>query len=247
MELIIVWLLATMHIWSPTHREHFVPEARETVEQADARYREIAEAIVQVAFDPATKPLFQGASGRVSTAMFVATMFYTESGFRRDVDLGTSHVRLRHEGLNDFGRSWCMGQINLGHIMVDDPQHPGAKMETSAKKTMEGWTGPELLADRTKCVRATISIMRMSIGECRGLPMNERLASYAAGTCDSEKGRALSINKMMHFSRWDRRNRPHVKDTAVLKEISDANQQVGGGVPRVLDGTVAPSVQAVRD
>ena len=246
-ELIIMWLLATMKLWSPVHREHFVPEAKETPEQATARYQEIADAIMTVAFDEGTKPLFPGPGGRLSTAMFVANMFWSESGFRRDVDLGTSHVRLRHEGLNDFGRSWCMGQINLGSVMVDDPQHPGAKIETSVAKTAEGWAGPELVADRIKCIKATIRIARSSLGECAALPFNERLASYARGNCNDETGRALSTVKMVHFVRWDHHSRPHVKDAEVLKEMLDANKQAGGGVPRVPDGATSIPVQAVRD
>jgi hypothetical protein len=215
-ELIIAWILSMMTTVSPPHREHFIGEAQESYAQADQRYREIAEAIVDTAYDPSVQPLFRGQYGRASTAMLVASIWFMESGFRRDIDLGTSRVRLRRAGLNDFGRSWCMGQINLGSKKVQDPDHPGRWVETSERTTPEGWTGPDLLSDRRKCAAATIRVLRSSLGGCRHLPISERLALYAAGTCDSEEGRSASRVRMSLFHKWNNAARPDVKDSDVL-------------------------------
>jgi hypothetical protein len=218
-ELFVVWILSMMTAVAPPHREHFEAEAKESYAQADERYREIAEAIVDTSYDENIQPVFPGQRGRASTAMLVATIFFMESGFRRDLDLGTSHVRLRRAGLNDFGRSWCMGQINLGIKRIPDPDRPGMWKDTSAKNTAEGWSGPELFADRRKCIAATISVLRSSLGACRHLPPMARLAVYAAGTCDSEAGQRASEARMRLFHRWLGRGRPEPKDAQVLLEM----------------------------
>jgi hypothetical protein len=219
-ELIVLWILAAMTALAPPHREHYVQLAKESYAQADARYREIAEAIVDESF--AGRPLFGGKGGRISTAMLVTTIFFMESGFRRDIDLGIGNVRLRRAGLNDFGRSWCMGQINLGFKRVPDPDHPGMWKETSTAATPDGWYGPDLTADRRKCVRATINALRLSMSTCRSLPADQRLAAYAAGNCESETGKRLSEARMRLFFRWNARGRPNTVDEQVLKEMNDA-------------------------
>lgn len=233
-ELFVVWILSMMTAVAPPHRDHFEPEARESWAQADARYREIAEAIVDTTFDPSIRPVFGGDRGRQHTAMLVATMFFMESGFRRDIDLGTSRVRLRRAGLNDFGRSWCMGQINLGIKRIPDPNRPGMWIDTSAKNTAEGWSGPELFADRRKCIAATITVLRASISTCRHLPTTERLAVYAAGSCDSEAGRVASGARMRLFHKWLGRGRPTEKDVDLLNALHPPTPPTPPAVPTLL-------------
>lgn len=213
-ELFITWLLSMMLAAAPVDRPRHVPEARESKEQAEQRYREIAEAVFDASFDPNVQPVFPGDKGRASTAMIVTAMFYMESGFRRDVDLGTSRHRLRRAGLNDFGRSWCMGQINLGAKKEKDAQ--GRVIETSATLSKEGWTGPELQSDRRKCAISTINLIRASTYACKDLPREERLAAYAAGNCDSDAGKMASRARMAFFNRWVHRNRPNATDTQVI-------------------------------
>jgi hypothetical protein len=239
-ELLILWVLSAMTAMSPPHREHYEPLAMESYAQADARYREIAEAIVEESL--AGEPVFDSKGGRISTAMLVTTIFYMESGFRRDIDLGVGNERLRRAGLNDFGRSWCMGQINLGFRRVPDPDHPGRWKETSDRATPEGWSGPDLVADRRKCVRATINALRSSISVCRSLPLTQRLASYAAGSCESELGKHLSEMRMRLFLRWNYKDRPNLTDEQVLKEVKDA--AVPGGDSRAaIQGVLRVSTQ----
>jgi len=116
-----------------------------------------------------------------------------------------------------------MGQINLGIKRIPDPDRQGMWKDTSAKQTAQGWTGPELLADRRKCVRATIEAVRTSFGACGSLPFGQRLAAYAAGTCESQEGRQKSEQRLRLFTRWNGRGRPAVTDEQVLNEQKETD------------------------
>jgi hypothetical protein len=242
-EAFVTWILTTMVAMSPPHRQHWEPAAQESHEQADARYREIAETLVDGVFDPAVEPVFTGARGRQNTAMLVLVWWNAESGFRRDVDLGTGRARTAKAGWNDFGRSWCMGQINLGRKRIPDPMHSGKWIEDSPTETSEGWSGLELCQDRSKCFRATLRVMRQSIRSCRTLPFEERLAAYAAGTCESETGRAISRQRMSWFYRSYQKNRPKHTDAEVLAEIE---QQKGLPLPEETKIVSADNAKSVR-
>lgn len=174
----IAWMLQAMTAWSPVDRPHYLPAAQETAEEARVRYEQIATAIVDAAFDPAEAPLIPGKRGRIFTATAMMSLFFFESGYRKDIDLG-----IGKESRGDFGRSWCMGQHNLGKRMVPDPEHEGKYIEDSASRTPEGWSGRDLVQDRAKCARATLHAMRVSFGSCGGSPLEERLTTYATGIC----------------------------------------------------------------
>jgi len=232
-ELLIAWLVWAMNSMAPAHRTHVVPEAVESFEQADTRYTEIASAVVDVAFDETEAPLFIGANARSRMAMFLINKFYFESGFRRDVQYGDGRARYAESGLNDHGRSWCLGQLNLGKraVLID-----GKWSEDSKATTAEGWTGRELLDDINKCVRASLHAMRSSFGMCRGLPLDQRLAVYAAGKCDSDTGKRISERRFAAYRRlWQRSWEYHPKnsDAAILfmintPDVSDVLSNLDG-------------------
>lgn len=226
-ELLVAWILSIMASLSPPHKPRvvMVPEARESYAQADARYREAAEDIIAGTFK-APRSIFYGPKGRAKTALLVATIFFMESGYRRDVDMGLGRARLARSGLNDFGRSWCMGQINLGRKPMKDPE-TGEWLEESASTTEEGWTGKDLVQDRQKCVIATIAVLRRSLSSCKELPINSRLALYASGSCEKQSGIAASEARMSLFSRILSRNKfPDVSDSDVMAEIAGENESV---------------------
>ena len=127
------------------------------------RIRGIASAIVLVSFDDSERPLVRGAFERARTAALVAAVAIRESdGFARDVDLGPCDRRGNSRRC-DSGRSACLMQIHLGKA-----------------KTAEGWTQRELFADRAKCFRAGLHLMRSSWWACaRGQELNV----YASGRC----------------------------------------------------------------
>src|ERR1700677_4658561 len=143
MNALVAYLLAAMISWSPPVEHEYYEPREETV----ARYVAIARTIAEVALDPAEPPLFGGPDGRAETALFIAAVAYYESGgYRRDVELGTGkHAR------GDSGRSWCLMQVNIG-----------------GGRTVEDWTGIDLVADRDKCIRAGLHRMRESFLHCTG-------------------------------------------------------------------------------
>ena len=52
-----------------------------------------------------------------------------------------------------------------------------------------------LLTDEGEAVRTAIADVRYSLRRCHALPLEERLAFYARGRCDSERGRELSRHR----------------------------------------------------
>ena len=205
-EAFIVWLVAVMNMMAPAHREHPFVLAQETYEQADARYQEIASAIIEVSYDKEERPLFAGPDGRANTALFIAHKFWLESGFRRDVQTGLGREKNLVSGLNDHGRSWCLGQLNLGIHQVSLQE--GEKEYDSVNTTREGWTGRELVDDLHKCVKASLHLMRASFGSCPQLGPDGRLTVYAAGVCENERGQRISKDRFSSYRTWKNRTRP---------------------------------------
>ena len=133
-------------------------EGHETLEARTARYESIADDVLVVAnSDP---PLFRGTNAIDRTALLLlVTTYFESSGWHWAVDTGAK--------LGDHGRSWCIAQIHL----------PGAR------RTPEGWAGPDLIEDRRKCLRASMRVLRASLALCTRRPQADRLAPYLSGSC----------------------------------------------------------------
>ncbi len=218
-ETLVLWLLSMMTSVAPPDRaaQTAIPEARESSAEANQRYREIAESIVEGTLQ--TKPLFKGEYATSKTMAFVATTFFMESGYRRDVDLGLARTRLARHGTNDFGKSWCMGQIYLGVKTVPDPDHPGQSVDDSWNRTEEGWSGRDLVQDRVKCVVSTINMARKSMRLCSSLAADEQLAAYASGSCLSSKGKKISRTRIALYKSWFQRYQPVPKDSEWMPHL----------------------------
>lgn len=94
------------------------------------------------------------------TAVTIATWAASESlGFKKSVDIGDQR--------GDSGRSWCIMQVHVPKGI-----------------TPQGWSGKELVEDRTKCIKAGIDVMKWSYKVCKSNPEKLRLAAYASGRCD---------------------------------------------------------------
>jgi hypothetical protein len=55
--------------------------------------------------------------------------------------------------------------------------------------------GQDVKRDVPLAARQAVRLMRQSLRTCRALPLEERLAWYASGTCDNARGRALSRHR----------------------------------------------------
>lgn len=182
------WVLALLLLLSPPERraefqrntQRVLPtEQRETTEEGRARYAEIARDLTAVVYEDETKPLFSGKRGKERTVAVVLAVAHLESGFRKDVDRGAGKL-----GRGDHGRSWCLMQVQAG-VTGTVP---------SGNAITRGYTGADLVADRKKCFRAGIEMLRQSLSACKDQPMKDRLAVYASGSCD--KGLAESQLRM---------------------------------------------------
>lgn len=100
-------------------------------------------------------PLFSGPLARERTAALVLAQAFHESSFKRDVDEG------RRRG--DAGKAACLMQMH---------------------RAPQGWTADELVADRAKCFRAGLELMRRSLAVCRASRIELRLAAFTGGRCD---------------------------------------------------------------
>lgn len=190
--IVVAWLVHLMMLWAPPeHRSKtYIPEAKETTEQATKRYIEIAQAVVDVAYNPEEAPIVtmkDESKARAHSALLMLSIALMESGLRRDVDFG-----IGKQGRGDGGRSWCLMQIQLGPGKVPD-----------SDPEVGGWTGKDLVADRRKCFRTAMRMIRRSFTACQANPFPHRLAAYASGSCD--KGHAESASRLGFWSRQKKR------------------------------------------
>jgi hypothetical protein len=52
-----------------------------------------------------------------------------------------------------------------------------------AGRTQEGWSAADLIADRSKCIRAALHIIHGSMAWCRRLSAGDLLGGYTHGKC----------------------------------------------------------------
>ena len=164
------WLFSLMVAFAPPEaraNSAQLPGHEETATQKEARYQSIADDLYAVAYDPNETPLFKGNKGRARTAALLLAIAYHESGFAHDVDIGPCYRGRDGQGARcDHGRSACVMQIHIGD-----------------KTTAQGYSRDELFADRKKCFRAGLALVRRSLSECRHLDSKHRLNAYASGVC----------------------------------------------------------------
>lgn len=218
MNTVIAWLFTFIVAVAPTNRSQHHQEAKETPEEAAARYQFIAADTTTVLWDAANPPLFSGPDGRAKTASVVMSIMQHESSFRKDVDFGMG------SGRGDGGHSWCMMQVKI------DGERTGTwnKVKNRFKQwndpeveLVQGWTGPELVQDRKKCIIAGYRVMKTSFSMCRALPPPEWLRAYASGNCDDDGGGAEKSEARMNFGiNWFNGHRPAFHDQEILDSIA---------------------------
>lgn len=160
------------HAWKPPSGPH----ANETVEQRTERYRDIAYDIYRVVYYEPNRPIF---GNRLFTAGFLLGMAVGESGLAPDADLGPCYL----EGMK--GKR-CDGGRAVGILQVWIPKGIAYRKADRAKAQEPYWR------DRWRLITRGLAEIRGSIGVCHKLPVEERLAAYGAGTCESPVGRRVS-------------------------------------------------------
>jgi len=179
--------------WQERMGDRVPVSQRETLDEGRLRYAQIAHDFVAVVFSPDFVPLFPGKHGRARTVALGVAVAHTESGMRKDVDLG-----LGPDGMGDNGRSFCLFQIQTGKGNGTVPAGP-------PDSEMRTWTGRQLVEKRQRCIRAGLEMIRMSLATCSrptadGTPLlkdkRDWLSAYTTGTCrdnEPESRRKLSL------------------------------------------------------
>ena len=196
-EPITAWALAIMVAWAPPGRSK-ISNAIETEEEGHARYAEIAQTAIEVAYDPTTPPLFKGAYGRASTTALLLAVAFHESGFRRDVDLGLGKLA------RGSGTDSCLMQIRVG-----------------AGRTPQGWSHANLVQDRRKCFLAGLALIRKSFAACHRLSIRDWLSAYTRGRCVENDGSSRS-----RIDLATRTPRSPVADADVLRSATDTSAKL---------------------
>jgi hypothetical protein len=175
-DALAAWLVGVMLAAVPPGKFKKPAVAVEAEDETHARYQALATSLAEVVLDPEERSLFPGDDGRRQTAALMLALSYHESGWRRDVDLGID------KKVRPGRQYWCVMQIGVD------------------KKTAEGWTGPDLVADREKCFRAGLHRLQQTRGSCRAQGHDAWLRSYASGNC-TRGGKSVD-QRMGTFRRW---------------------------------------------
>jgi hypothetical protein len=182
MNPVVAWILSALMMLAPYRVGNNRPISMfrygvdATAEDHAARMTSIAEDLFAVVREAPPLP----GMGRAATMRLILSVAFFESGFARDVDFGTGKF-----GRGDFGRSWCLMQIQVGKGTT-------GQLVRTLPEDMRDWTGDDLVKDRKKCFRAGLEMMRRSIASCSALPPSQRLSVYATGKCDPEDQKGQS-------------------------------------------------------
>lgn len=213
----MAWILSFMVSTAPPGRTTYVVEAQETQAEALARYESIATDIVEVVYDPQTKPLFKGEQGRARTVSVILALMLFESAFMKNVDEGKGKY-----ARGDAGKSWCLLQLNVGNgrsIKWNTKEDRLPRAGDKPEDIHPGFTGLEMVQDRKKCIVAGLRSLRVSFSSCPGLGIDQKLRVYGSGSCEKgAKESAVRMNAAIRF--WDRsKDKRTWKDADVVKEV----------------------------
>lgn len=177
MNLLVVWLTAAMLAWSPPEPSRQEPESK--------RYAKIAQSALDIAFDPAEKPLFAGPTGRSKTALQLLAIAGFESNFREDVQNGIKRGKAGDACLMQIivPRTKTLRLTELTYEWV------------SAASEEHGLTADDLVGPNTHtCFRAGLHMVRESFQICGDLSM------YTNGQCNHEtKAKHRELRAKQHY------------------------------------------------
>jgi hypothetical protein len=138
-------------------------------------YEGTAEALALVAAD---SPLFEGAEGPRRTASWFVSVAWFESRFDPHAK-GDCRTRDARGQCLSAPHSLCLFQIGISNLPA------------------LGLSQEEILSSPEACTRAARRMMKISLGVCRGRPLDERLGHYASGgdTCGGLRESRHRVNK----------------------------------------------------
>jgi len=176
------WAVAFMVKVARPGRKIWYEGGQETKEEALARYDKIAWDIVRLAYSQDTIPVFSSKShGRSQTAAIWMGIMLHESGFAKHVDLNIGRY-----GRGDGGRSWCMMQLRIGKgttVPWNTKEDRQPRWGDDPADIFEGYTGEQIIADRSKCIEEGHHLVRASFKSCKKLGLLDRLTAYTIGKC----------------------------------------------------------------
>ena len=151
--------------FSPVEKAWQAPSHPESHSEMRRRYRSIARDICEaVKAQPAIEGFTKAGTARLTLAQAIG-----ESNLAKDADRGPCWRKAPYQAR-------CDGGLAVGVLQVQLPQ----------KHRDRGF------ADRPWLVSVALRGLRGSFGACRHLPVAERLALYASGSCKSAAGRRAS-------------------------------------------------------
>lgn len=200
-----------------------LPGWEETALQKQERYEQIANALYEVAYDPNTKPLFVGGTGRASTAATVLAIAFFESGFAHDVDVGPCYRG--KPGTPFFKR--CDGGLAVGLMQV----RVDGDTTSQLMHGVEGLTRAEVFSDRKSMFRIGLHMVRKSFAACRKYGEDWSLNVYASGSCKYPDGRPSGLSVGRARLRLARKLlAEHPAPGPDSKYMVDSNEKNGGEV-----------------
>ena len=199
---------------APLNRPHYIPEAKETSAETQARYEQIAADIVEVI--KTEKPLFKGVDGKIRTSSVILSVMFHESGFRRDVDLGLGKL-----ARGDHGNSVCLMQLNIGkgHTAKWNRVQGRFALPSDSESDLEaGLSAGDILANRQRCIRHGLRLIRLSFASCGRMPQKDWLRVYTSGSCSG--GEKESASRMGVALGWYQAHKPLFDDSSLTAPAS---------------------------
>ncbi len=246
MHAFIAWIVSFIIAVAPPSRPQFIPDAKETQEEALARYESIAHDVVDVVYSDPSPPLFTGPNGRAREVALVLAVMFHESGFRRDVDYGLGKV-----ARGDSGRSYCLMQVQVGGGRTTSwnrVKNRFALPSDPKDDVVAGWSGPDMVQERKKCIEAGLRLVRTSFGACSSHPLLERLRVYTSGSCD--KGGKESASRVGKAVNWYTLHPAPWRDVDVMTALSEEEPIIDEApmapAPAVMTGEVWPATVVKR-
>jgi hypothetical protein len=195
-QILQVWLASIVLTLFPPVNVH--PNNIDAQQEYVIHVNEVVKDIYDIVYDPSYAPWFSGNRARAHDAALATIVAAQESGgFDPLVESGVKR--------GDKGASWCLMAMNIGR-----------------GKTLEGWTGPELIADRKKCLLSGIKAIKRSMNACRGYGMLSGLSAYDTGHCIKDE--SISVRRVSRAVWLVNRKVP--TDVQIFAEINNNSETV---------------------